>query len=108
MKKIVLVGLAAAAVLAVGTLAVVLSGPPATAEGNYTFETASVQRGDVSRVVSASGAVQPREKVEVGSEVSGKITAIYVDFNDAVKRIRSSHRSILKPSRTPFPRLRRA
>jgi len=86
MKKIVLIGLAAAAVLAVGTLAVVLSGPPATAEGNYTFETASVQRGDVSRVVSASGAVQPREKVEVGSEVSGKITAIYVDFNDAVKK----------------------
>jgi len=86
MKKIVLIGLAAAAVLAAGTIAIVLSGPPATAEGNYTFETASVQRGDVSRVVSASGAVQPREKVEVGSEVSGKITAIYVDFNDAVKK----------------------
>jgi HlyD family secretion protein len=86
MNKIVLVGLAAAAVLAVGTIVIVVSGRPATAQGNYTFETASVQRGDVSRVVSASGAVQPREKVEVGSEVSGKITAIYVDFNDAVKK----------------------
>lgn len=86
MNKIVLVGIAAAAVLAVGTIVIVVSGRPATAQGNYTFETASVQRGDVSRVVSASGAVQPREKVEVGSEVSGKITAIYVDFNDAVKK----------------------
>ncbi len=37
-------------------------------------------------MISASGTIQPREKVDVGSEVSGKITAIYVDFNDTVKK----------------------
>ena len=37
-------------------------------------------------MVTASGAVNPREKVEVGSEVSGKVTAIFVDFNDVVKK----------------------
>jgi len=46
-----------------------------------------IDKGDVARVVTiASGAVNPREKVEVGSEVSGKVTAIFVDFNDVVKK----------------------
>ena len=56
------------------------------ASGKFSYETVTVGKGDVARVISASGAVQPREKVDVGSEVSGKITAIYVDFNDPVKK----------------------
>jgi HlyD family secretion protein len=86
MNKKLLIGIAVAAVVAIGASALLFGGGSSAAAGKYTYETVAVDRGDVSRVVSASGAVQPREKVEVGSEVSGKITAIYVDFNDAVKK----------------------
>lgn len=86
MNKKLLIGIAGAAVVAIGASALLFGGGSSAAAGKYKFETVTVDRGDVSRVVSASGAVQPREKVEVGSEVSGKITAIYVDFNDQVKK----------------------
>ena len=86
MNKKILIGIAGAAVVAIGASALMFGGGSSAAAGKYTYETVAVDKGDVSRVISASGAVQPREKVEVGSEVSGKITAIYVDFNDAVKK----------------------
>lgn len=86
MNKKLLIGIAAAAAVAIGAAAVLFGGGSSAAAGKYVFETVAVDRGDVSRVISASGAVQPREKVEVGSEVSGKITAIYVDFNDPVTK----------------------
>ncbi len=86
MNKKILIGIAGAAIVAIGAGAMFFGGGASAAPGKYVFETVTVDRGDVSRVISASGAVQPREKVEVGSEVSGKITAIYVDFNDPVKK----------------------
>lgn len=86
MNKKILIGIAGAAIVAIGASAVLFGGGASAAPGKYVFETVTVDRGDVSRVVSASGQVQPREKVEVGSEVSGKITAIFVDFNDRVTK----------------------
>ncbi|MEY2758507.1 MAG: hypothetical protein RIR33_2285 [Pseudomonadota bacterium] len=86
MNKTLLVGIAGAGIVAIGVGAVLLGGGASAATGQYAYETVKIDKGDVARVVTASGAVQPREKVEVGSEVSGKITAIYVDFNDPVKK----------------------
>lgn len=86
MNKTLLVGIAGAGIVAIGAGAVLLGGGASAATGQYAYETVKIDKGDVARVVTASGAVQPREKVEVGSEVSGKITAIYVDFNDPVKK----------------------
>jgi HlyD family secretion protein len=86
MNKTLLVGIAGAGIVAIGVGAVLLGGGTSAATGQYAYETVKIDKGDVARVVTASGAVQPREKVEVGSEVSGKITAIYVDFNDPVKK----------------------
>lgn len=86
MNKKLLVGIAGAVIVAIGVAAITLGGGASAAPGKYVYETVKVDRGDVARVITASGAVQPREKVEVGSEVSGKITAIYVDFNDTVKK----------------------
>lgn len=86
MNKKILIGIAGAAIVAIGAGAIMFGGGASAATGKYTYETVAIDKGDVSRVISASGAVQPREKIEVGSEVSGKITAIYVDFNDPVKR----------------------
>ena len=86
MNKKLLVGVAGVAILVIGAGAMLLGGGANATPGKYTYETVKIDKGDVARVVTASGAVNPREKVEVGSEVSGKITAIYVDFNDRVKK----------------------
>jgi HlyD family secretion protein len=86
MNKKLLLGLGGGAIALVAVIAMVMGGGASATTGNYTYETVKVDKGDVARVVTASGAVQPREKVEVGSEVSGKITAVYVDFNAPVKK----------------------
>lgn len=51
---------------------------------NYT--TREVRRGDLTVSVSATGNLKPVNQVDVGSEQSGKITAVYVDVNDRVTR----------------------
>jgi HlyD family secretion protein len=51
-----------------------------------SFETAEVQRGDLTVTVTATGTVQPVNQVDVGSELSGTIDEVLVDFNDQVKR----------------------
>ncbi|HEX5007608.1 MAG TPA: efflux RND transporter periplasmic adaptor subunit [Hyphomonadaceae bacterium] len=86
MNKKLLVGIAAAAIVVVGGAAMVARGGGGVKAGKYEFETAAVERGDVARVISASGAVQPRNKVDVGSEVSGKVVELMVDFNSSVKK----------------------
>jgi HlyD family secretion protein len=50
------------------------------------FETAEVTRGPVRSVVTATGTVEPRVQVLVGSQVSGRIQALYADFNSTVAR----------------------
>lgn len=86
MNKKLLVGIAGAVIVAIAAGALLLGGAGNAAPGKYAYETVKVDKGDVARMVTASGAVNPREKVEIGSEVSGKVTAIYVDFNDRVKK----------------------
>jgi HlyD family secretion protein len=49
------------------------------------YETAVVNKGDVKKVVKASGVVNPLTKVEIGSQISGTISKLYVDFNSKVK-----------------------
>ncbi|MCA9707757.1 MAG: efflux RND transporter periplasmic adaptor subunit [Myxococcales bacterium] len=50
------------------------------------FRTGVVARGDVIREVSATGRVEARTSVEVGAQISGRIAAVEVDFNDRVTR----------------------
>lgn len=50
------------------------------------FFTATVDRGPVRNVVNATGTVQAVVTVQVGSQVSGQIQALYADFNSIVKR----------------------
>lgn len=73
------------------TIAAVLIGAfflkPDSSSGTAAFEieTATVEMGEVARVVSASGAVRALTTVEVGSQVSGQIVALNADFNSEVK-----------------------
>jgi HlyD family secretion protein len=48
----------------------------------YTLE--QVQRGTLDEVISATGRVLPREVYVVGSEISGKVTAVLADYNQTV------------------------
>ena len=48
--------------------------------------TQPVTRGALSVSVSATGTLAPRDQVDVGAEVSGRIDAIAVDYNDHVKK----------------------
>ena len=48
------------------------------------YVTAAVERGEVSRLVIATGTVNPVKTVEVGTYVSGPIKEIFVDFNSPV------------------------
>jgi HlyD family secretion protein len=50
------------------------------------LNTVVVERGAVSQRVVAHGSLQPVQKVTVGSQVSGIIDAIHVDFNSPVRR----------------------
>lgn len=48
------------------------------------YKTAPVTRGDLIQVVTATGQLNPRTNVEVGSQVSGILSKINVDFNSPV------------------------
>jgi HlyD family secretion protein len=49
------------------------------------YEFATVTFGDVENTVSATGTVTPVTTVEVGTQISGTIDTVFVDYNDAVK-----------------------
>ncbi len=54
------------------------SGPP------VAYKTAMVDRGPITSLVTATGSINPVMSVQVGSQVSGKIKALFADFNSAV------------------------
>lgn len=79
-KKIIIV----AAVVVVIILAFILLSRNKETEAG--FITAPAQRGDISILVTATGTLEAVTTVQVGSQVSGTISALYVDFNDRVKK----------------------
>lgn len=56
-----------------------------TDDHDQAYRTVTVERGNVDIVVSATGTLEPVTTVEVGTQVSGKIDEILVDFNDTVE-----------------------
>jgi len=50
------------------------------------FQTTEVGLGDVQKIVRATGKIIPKNQVVIGSEVSGRITDIFVDYNSVVKK----------------------
>jgi len=55
-------------------------------EKTVTFETTKVGRGTISNTVTATGTLEAIKTVEVGTQVSGVIEKILVDFNSQVKK----------------------
>ena len=50
------------------------------------YRTVAVERGAITRSVSASGTLQALVTVDVGSQISGQIRDVKVDFNDQVRK----------------------
>jgi HlyD family secretion protein len=78
-KLVILIG--AVAVLALGGL-YFWSGQSSAAQ----YMTARVERGNLRNTVTATGTLQAVTTVQVGSQASGTISALYADFNSAVKK----------------------
>ncbi len=79
-KTIWIFGVLAAAVIA-GWAAMIRTEP-----ANVEYRFVEVTRGDLESSVTATGNLQATETVEVGTQVSGQVAEIYVDFNDAVEQ----------------------
>lgn len=50
------------------------------------FETVTVEKGNITNTITATGTIEPIKQVEVGTQVSGIISKIYVDYNSQVKK----------------------
>src|SRR6478609_10925752 len=53
--------------------------------GTSTYQTANVTRGQITQAVTATGTLNPVLNVQVGSQVSGNISKLFVDYNSEVK-----------------------
>ena len=51
------------------------------------FRTEKVTKGDIQETVSATGTVNPVTTVLIGTQVTGKVKELYVDFNSYVKKL---------------------
>ena len=50
------------------------------------YETALIDRGDITEKITATGTINPVNSVKVGSQVSGRIVKILADYNSQVKK----------------------
>lgn len=53
-------------------------------ESSAQFRTAPVKRGDIAEIVTATGTLSPVQMVNVGTQVSGQVSHIYIKLNDEV------------------------
>ncbi|OGS69748.1 MAG: hypothetical protein A3F91_08430 [Flavobacteria bacterium RIFCSPLOWO2_12_FULL_35_11] len=58
---------------------------PKLAAKNLDFTYVTLEKGDIEAVVSSTGTLEAINTVEVGTQISGTIKRIYVDYNDKVK-----------------------
>lgn len=75
------VALALVAVVALGLVWRARTAPKPPAK----YVIGQITRGDVTETIQSTGQVQPLTQVQVGAQVSGRITKVFVDFNSKVK-----------------------
>ena len=81
-KKTWAIVIAVVAVVAVA--AYLLSG--GKKENTVSFETAKVERTSIKSSITATGTIEPVTSVTVGTQVSGIVSKLYVDYNSVVKK----------------------
>ncbi|HJV47854.1 MAG TPA: efflux RND transporter periplasmic adaptor subunit [Geothrix sp.] len=82
MKRNTWIGLGIGIVVVGGITAYVLTRP----KEEVKWRMAKLDRGNVTQRINATGAVSPVVQVSVGTQVSGVIQALYVDYNSIVKK----------------------
>ena len=82
MKRNTWIGIGVGVALVAGGTAYVLTRP----KEEIKWRQAKVERGNVTQRINATGAVSPVVQVAVGTQVSGVISALYVDYNSIVKK----------------------
>jgi len=55
-------------------------------EEKVTFETEKVEKKDIQTTITATGTIEPVTSVTVGTQVSGIVAKLYVDYNSVVKK----------------------
>jgi HlyD family secretion protein len=83
MKKKVLIVIG---IVAFALIAILAFKPFAKKKAEYTFDTVKVEKGSITNTVTATGTIEAIQTISVGTQVSGLIEHIYVDFNDNVKK----------------------
>jgi HlyD family secretion protein len=56
------------------------------ASGSVKYAFTKVERGDIENTISSTGTLSAKGTVEVGTQVSGTVSKVYVDFNDKVRK----------------------
>lgn len=74
------------AVVAVGSAALWMKSQAKNVTHEQAFRLAPISRGSIKASVSSSGTLNPLNTVKVGSQVSGMIKEMYVDYNSLVQR----------------------
>mgnify|MGYP002857713653 CR=1 FL=1 len=75
----------AVAVIAVAIIAYLLLAGGKKKE-TVSFQTARVERSNIQNSITATGTIEPVTSVTVGTQVSGIVSKLYVDYNSVVKR----------------------
>ena len=73
-------------VIAVVIIGIIIVNTSKSSNKELVIRTHVVDLYTVENTVTATGTIEPVETVEVGTQVSGKVEKIYVDFNDVVKK----------------------
>lgn len=83
-KKISMIWVAVGVVIVIAVAAYLLSGGKKKEEVN--FKTEKVAKVNILNSVTATGSIEPVNEVTVGTQVSGIVSKIYVDYNSVVKK----------------------
>ncbi len=86
MKKKRKIWLIILGIIVLAIAAIVIVKLTKSANKELVIRTHVVGEYTVENTVTATGTIEPVETVEVGTQVSGKVEKIYVDFNDVVKK----------------------
>ena len=78
------IGLASALVLTVAAYPAYQYLNKPSAEQQYRLQAA--EKGDIKQTVSANGTINPVSLINIGTQVSGTVKKLYVDFNSKVEK----------------------
>jgi HlyD family secretion protein len=81
-NKIIIITVAAVIVVAFGVQFLLKASP----KDAFKLETISISTNKISSTVTATGTIEPITEVTVGTQVSGKVAKIFVDYNSVVKK----------------------